>query len=125
LAVSIKKAQAQTSKDFDNSKSASSPVSKQELSASSLMWNSDDNHLLETNNESCSMQTTHNSPVHCRLPDCGAVANCLYISDPASKKYGITQRISAWALNEVRVPKASISILLEILHPLHPQLPLT
>ena len=126
LTVSIKKALAQTSKDFDNSKSASSPVSKQELSsASSLKWNSDDNHLLETDNESCGMQTTHNSPENCCLPVCGAVANCLYISDPASNKYSITQRISAWALNEVRVPKASISRLLEILHPLHPQLPLT
>jgi len=87
------------------------------------MWNSDDNHLLETDNESCGMQTTYNSPVNCRLPDCGAVANCLYISDPASNKYSITQRISAWDFNEVE--KASISRLLEILHPLHPQVPLT
>ena len=80
LTVSIKKALAQTSKDFDNSKSASSPVSKQELSSeSSLKWNSDDNHLLETDNESCGMQTTYNSPVNCRLPDCGAVANCIYL----------------------------------------------
>jgi len=74
------------------------------------MWNSDDNHLLETDNESCGMQTTHNSPVNYRLPDCGAVANCLYISDPASNKYSITQRISAWALNEIRVPKAYFKI---------------
>ena len=47
------------------------------------------------------------------------------LSNNVAAEISVTARIASWAVNEVRVPKASVSRLLVVLHPVMPDLPLS